>query len=80
MLFFVASPDYYTMNVAFYWKLIFVLGAGVNTVYFLFDRGWAAEPDRAVPRRTRWIAASALALWVGVMFWGSMLPFLGDSF
>jgi hypothetical protein len=29
---------------------------------------------------TKVVAASALALWVGVMYWGSMLPFIGNSF
>jgi hypothetical protein len=26
------------------------------------------------------VAFSALVFWVGVMYWGSMLPFLGSAF
>ena len=44
MLFFISRPEFYTGNPAFYWKLIFVLLASTNTVYFFFDEGWAATP------------------------------------
>jgi hypothetical protein len=29
---------------------------------------------------TKAVAGAALFLWVGVMFWGSMLPFIGNAF
>jgi hypothetical protein len=80
MLFFVARPDFYVGNSAFYWKLIFVLLASANTLYFFFDEGWAASPGRDVRLFTKVVAASALVLWVGVMYWGSMLPYIGNSF
>jgi uncharacterized membrane protein len=76
---FVTGADY-SNNVAFYWKLVFVMIAGANTVYFFFDRGWAAEPGASVPGSSKFAAASALVLWVGVMYWGSMLPFIGNAF
>ena len=76
---FVTGADY-TKNVAFYWKLVFVVLAGANTVYFFFDRGWAAEPGMPVPASSKLAAFGALFLWVGVMFWGSMLPFIGNAF
>jgi len=80
MLFFISRPEFYTGNPAFYWKLIFVLLASTNTVYFFFDEGWAATPGGDVRLVTKVAAASALVLWVGVMYWGSMLPFIGNSF
>jgi uncharacterized membrane protein len=76
---FVMGADY-TKNVAFYWKLIFLMVAGANSLYFFFDKGWAAQPGMSVPISSKIAAASALCLWVGVMFWGSMLPFIGNSF
>jgi hypothetical protein len=76
---FVTGADY-AKNVAFYWKLVFVVIAGANTLYFFFDRGWAAEPGVDVPLMSKVAAAGALFLWVGVMYWGSMLPFIGDAF
>ena len=80
MLFFVARPDFYTENPAFYWKLLFVLLASANTLYFFFDEGWTTTPGSDVRLVTKVVAASALGLWVGVMYWGSMLPFIGNSF
>jgi len=70
----------YTKNNAFYWKLVFVVLGGANLLYFFFDRGWAAEPGMDVPMMSKIAAVCALCLWVGVMYWGSMLPFIGNSF
>ena len=80
MMFFVATPGQYIENVAFYWKLVFVLLAGANTLYFFFDRGWAGTPGTDAPVMTKVLAASALVLWVGVLYWGNMLPFIGNAF
>jgi len=58
----------------------FVLTASANTLYFVFDEGWTTSPGTDVRLVTKVVAASALVLWVGVMYWGSMLPFIGNSF
>jgi len=80
MLFFAAAYGQYTNNPAFFWKLIFVLLAGANTLYFTFDRTWAMEPGRDAPMLSKAAAAGAMFFWVGVMYWGSMLPFIGQAF
>jgi hypothetical protein len=54
--------------------------ASANTLYFFFDDGWTATPGSDTRPVTKVMAASALVLWVGVMYWGSMLPFIGNSF
>ena len=78
MLFFLGAD--YTQNNAFYWKLIFIVLAGLNTLYFTFDRAWAMAPGDNAPVLSKLVAATALFFWVGVMFWGSMLPFIGNAF
>jgi uncharacterized membrane protein len=80
MLFFVAAPQQYYDNPAFYWKLIFLMLGGANVLYFTFDTGWRVETGRPAPQFTKFLAVSALFLWVGVMYWGSMLPFIGNAF
>jgi len=80
MGFFAASAHSYVGNPAFYWKLIFVLVAGVNTLYFTFDRTWARETGYEAPGLSKLAAMCAMCLWVGVMYWGSMLPFIGQAF
>jgi len=79
-LFFAAAPGQYTKNPAFYWKLVFILLAGFNTLYFFFDKGWASKPGTDAPMFSKLVAGCALCLWVGVMYWGSMLPFIGNAF
>jgi len=80
MLFFAASAHSYVGNPAFYWKLVFVVLGGVNVLYFTFDRTWAQEPGREAPTLSKLAAVCAMFLWVGVMYWGSMLPFIGQAF
>jgi uncharacterized membrane protein len=80
MLFFAAAYGQYTNNPAFFWKLVFVMLAGANTLYFTFDHTWATEPGREAPALSKAAAVGAMFLWVGVMYWGSMLPFIGNAF
>ena len=81
ILFFVGIPGQYTRNVAFYWKLALVMLAGVNALYFtLLEEPWALGPGEDAPLTAKIAAASAMILWVGVMYFGSMLPFLGNAF
>jgi hypothetical protein len=81
MLYFIAAPQQYIANVTFYWKMVLVMLAGVNAIYFtLFDEPWALEAGEDAPMKIKVIAASAVLLWVGVMFCGLMLPFIGNAF
>jgi len=81
MLFFVGIPGQYTDNTAFYWKIVMVMLAGLNALYFtLLEEPWSLGPKEDAPLRAKIAAGSAMVLWVGVMYCGSMLPFLGNSF
>jgi uncharacterized membrane protein len=81
MMFFIAAPEQYTQNGAFHWKIVFVLIAGANALYFtMFDETWALGPGDDPPLTAKFAAVSALFLWVAVMYCGSMLPFLGNAF
>ena len=81
MLFFIATPGQYTQNVAFFWKIVLVMLAGVNLLYLtMFDEPWALGPGDDAPLTSKVIAASAIFLWVGVIYCGRMLPFIGNSF
>ena len=81
MVFFISTPGQYTQNVAFFWKLVLIVLGGVNVLYFmLFDEPWKVGAGDDAPLRTKLIAASAIFLWLGVLFFGHMLPFIGNSF
>jgi uncharacterized membrane protein len=81
MLFFIGAPGQYTQNGTFHWKIILVLVAGANALYFtVFDEAWVLKPGDEAPLTAKVIAVSAMVLWVGIMYCGSMLPFLGNAF
>ncbi len=81
MLFFVGIPGQYIGNKAFYWKLALVMLAGLNALYFtLLEEPWNLGPGEDAPLTAKIAAVSAMLLWVGVMYCGSMLPFLGNAF
>ena len=83
-LFFTGDPFQYIHNVAFWLKLLFIGAAGVNALGFyvtgLHRRVDATGPGQDVPAIARVVGAVSLLLWIGVMYWGRMLPFIGNSF
>ena len=82
MLFFIgAPPDFYVTNETFFWKLALILVAGANALYFtVFDQPWNLGIGDTPPVAAKVAAASGILLWLGVIFCGQMLPFLGHSF
>jgi hypothetical protein len=80
-LFFLGRPEQYTGNVMFFWKIMLVVIAGVNDLYLMLcPEAWAAGPGGEAPLNAKIFAASGIALWLGVLFSGHMLPFLGNAF
>lgn len=80
MLFFIALPESYDQNPAFFWKILCVVAGGANVLYFTFDDAWAMTPGAEAPAFTKLVSVTALCFWVGVMYYGSMLPYLGGAF
>lgn len=82
MLFFIGAPtSFYVTNGIFFWKMALILVAGANALYFtVFDQPWTMGAGDAPPVAARVAAASGILLWLGVIFCGQMLPFLGHSF
>ena len=81
MLYFLGAPEQYTKNVTFYWKIALIMIAGANAVYFtVFDEPWHLRANDTAPPKLKAVALSAVVLWIGVMFCGLMLPFLGNAF
>jgi hypothetical protein len=81
MMFFLASPGQYIHNPEFHRKVLFIVLAGINVLYFmLVDETWKIGDYDDAPMRAKVAAVLALYIWVGVLYYGHMLPFLGNSF
>ena len=81
MFFFIAASEQYTQNVAFHYKIILLELAGINyLVLTVYDEAWSLPASADAPLSGKLIGASALVLSVGVMYFGRMLPFIGNAF
>ena len=81
MIFVTATPDQYGENISFLWKIIFLMVAGLNLLYItVFEGPWHVESGQDPPLRVKIAGATAIISWVGVMYFGRMLPFLGNAF
>lgn len=81
MFFFVAASDQYTTNSVFHWKLVLMMLAGINVLYFtIFEEPWEVGAGDDAPLLAKFVAGTAFVLVIGVIFAGRMLPFLGKAF
>lgn len=81
IVFFITVPEQYTQNIALHWKMLLTFIAGMNVIYFtLFDEAWLLGPGDDAPVRAKVMASFTILLWVGVIWFGRMMPFIGGSF
>ena len=69
-------------NAAFATKIAFVVLAAMNAMLF-YVTGLASRVDQVtagqnVPFGAKLVAGTSLFLWVGVIYWGRMLPFFSN--
>ncbi len=80
MAFFVAMPQQY-VGFLFLVKMGLVVLAATNILYFMLaDEPWTVAEGGDMPIGARLAAASAILIWIGVLFCRRMLPALGNSF
>jgi hypothetical protein len=82
-LFFVGAPDQYISNVAWWYKVAFLVVAGVNALYFETTqaaRAMAIGAGEDTSPRLKLIGGVSLLSWFMVLYWGRMLPFIGTAF
>jgi uncharacterized membrane protein len=80
LLFFIgAPPTFYVTNPVFFWKLAMILVAGANALYFsVSEQVWTLGAGDTPPMTAKLAAASGILLWIGVIYCGQMLPFIGS--
>jgi hypothetical protein len=81
---FAGAPFMFAHNVAFGFKMLFIAVAGLNVAIFyatgIARKVEALGPGDDAPLGAKVVAGVSLFIWVGVMFWGRMLPFIGNAF
>jgi hypothetical protein len=81
MMFFIAAANQYTQNVAFFWKVAFLVLAGAHFLYLtVFSKTWGLKVGEEAAMLDKLVAMTGIGLWVGVIYWGRMLPFIGNAF
>ena len=80
MLFVLAAPDQYTQNTAFVWKMGLIGIGGLTLLYVTVSgEARALQPDARSSITARIVAGGSLLLWVGVIFFGRFLPYIGSE-
>ena len=82
-VFLVGLPGQYVHNRVWWFKVGFIVLAGVNAWLYesrLSAKTLALEPGADTPGTVKLIGAVSLLSWLAVLYCGRMLPFLGDAF
>jgi hypothetical protein len=82
-LFFIGAPDQYITNRAWWAKLAFLAVALINVAVFETRYGkemLTLPADQPTPVAYRIAGTVSLVSWLAVLYFGRMLPFLGDAF
>ena len=64
-------------------KMLFVVISGANVLYFETTQGQRAltiGPDEPMPTAFKVAGAISLVSWFMVLYWGRMLPYIGNAF
>lgn len=83
VVFLIGLPGQYVNNRVWWFKLGFILLAGLNALLYetrLARTVLALEPGGDTPASVKLIGLVSLVSWLAVLYCGRMLPFLGDAF
>jgi len=83
VLFFVGAPAQYIDNPAWWGKVLFLMVAVINIAIFETKQGkriLEMTADAETPASFKIAGAVSLASWAAVLYFGRMLPFIGNAF
>ncbi len=79
IMFLCANPFRYFPNIAFQWKMGLIVIAGLNALWFWFGEHKILEQladGEDAEFRAKVIAFLSIAIWVGVIIFGRMIPYV----
>ncbi len=82
VLFFCADPYRYAANIAFRLKMVLIVLAGLNALWFVWKivpaaESWPEHGDTSNPAKL--IGYASICLWVGVLLLGRLIPYVGTG-
>lgn len=80
IVFVFGDPYRYASNPSFQVKMVLILLAGLNALLYAFKVApqLAAAPQQSdTPALAKAVGATSLALWIGVICFGRLIPYLG---
>jgi hypothetical protein len=83
LVFLIGQPEQYAHNRAWWFKVGFLALAGLNALLFetiVGPRTAELGADADTPPSAKLVGALSLFSWLGVLYWGRMLPFIGNAF
>ena len=81
-LFFFGDPERYVANIGFKIKMVLVVIAGLNAIYFKLkiDPDMAKwQPDQDSTAQAKTVAYISLFTWFGVLLFGRLIPYIGTG-
>lgn len=82
-VFLVGHPEQYAHNLSWWLKVVSLALAGANAALFEMTAARQAmtlAPGQATSLAMKGFGAVSLLAWLGVLYWGRMLPFIGDAY
>jgi hypothetical protein len=82
-LFFIGAPQQYIENPAWWAKVLFLAVAMLNIAFFETTQGrrmLLLTAEEETPVSFKVAGAVSLGSWLAVLYFGRMLPFIGDAF
>lgn len=81
-LFFIGDPARYSVNIGFQLKMILILIAALNALWFIWKispriASWDAHGD--TPMEAKVVAVLSLVAWFGVLLLGRLIPYIGTG-
>ena len=81
-LFFIGDPARYSINIGFQIKMVLVLIAGMNALWFIWKinprvANWDAHGD--TPKDAKAVALLSLFAWLAVLLLGRLIPYVGTG-
>jgi hypothetical protein len=82
LIFFISQPQQYATNLAMWFKVLFLIVAGLNAM--LFETSYSARllalpADAEMPLSAKVIGFVSLFSWFAVLYFGRMLPYLDPN-